>query len=320
MEYVLGVDAGGTKFLARACDLQGNMLAEHTVRGCVYRPGNLEESRQEIRNIFDSLLSKFNGRPEDCRYLVVGSFGVDSPELQKIIDDMYRNIYPCPFLTINDAEIALYAATGGTGALVIGGTGAIATGCNSNGETTRSGGWGVNLHSDLGSGTDISLWALHYVSLYYDKLIPISPLIRMLIEECGVTIHRLMELSLQFGADRSALPGIPALVDRAYAAGDEHAKKILEDAANHLAWLGETIVAKLHLDKEPTFKMAVWGSVILKSPYIFPMIKKRWEEKYSNVDVVYPTADAAAGAIQMALEMLQNKVDHSSKRYHVTED
>ena len=159
--------------------------------------------------------------------------------------------------------------------------------------------------------------ALLYVTLYYDKIIPISPMIRMLIDAYSLDLSKLASSIRQFRTDRMTLPGIPALVDRAFDAGDPYAEKIILHAANELAWLGETIVTKLHLDEEPSFKMAVWGGVALKSPHIYPRIKQRWMDKYSNVCVIYPELDAAAGAIRMALEMTLQTHDHTSRRYHV---
>ena len=318
MEYVLGVDAGGTKYLIRACDLQGNLISEYKCPANDHHRVSVAEATAGIRAAFDALFRQMDARPEDCRFLVVGSSGIDSPKDQETVDSMYRALQlPCPFIAVNDVEIALYAATGGIGALVIGGTGSIAAGVNSRGETTRSGGWGLNCHSDQGSGYDISMRALHYVTLYYDKIIPISPMIRMLIDAYSLDLSKLASSIRQFRTDRMTLPGIPALVDRAFDAGDPYAEKIILHAANELAWLGETIVTKLHLDEEPSFKMAVWGGVALKSPHIYPRIKQRWMDKYSNVCVIYPELDAAAGAIRMALEMTLQTHDHTSRRYHV---
>ena len=64
--YVLGVESGGTKYLIKACDLQGRVLASYIGPSAYhYRVGN-DTAAQRIAANVSACLEAFGGRPEDC--------------------------------------------------------------------------------------------------------------------------------------------------------------------------------------------------------------------------------------------------------------
>lgn len=318
MEYVLGIDAGGSKYLVKAADLDGNIIGEYVTASSNLYDDESKYMRQYVSQVIHEAIESLGLKPEECRYLAAGSTGVDSPKEQLEFDEAYASIgLPCPTLVVNDTEIALYAACGGTGVLVIAGTGSIAAGKNSKGVSTRTGGWGVDIFSDQGSGRNISLRAMLPVSYYLDGLIEKeeSPLVSMICDEFNIDANWLSNFSGDFRSYPEVVKKVPILVDKAYALGDPYATEIINHTIDSIVWLGDTIVHKLSLNEEPTFKMSIWGSVALKCPYVFPGVKKAWEAEYNNVEVIYPTVSAVDGAIKMALENLKVVSDHSDKKF-----
>ena len=142
MDYVLGIDSGGTKFLVKAVGMDGKELAEYEG----HPAGLYRFSRNEaVRTIQDNLewcIGQAGLAKPDCRAIVCGTTGIDSEEDRQEVEEIYRLLpgFSCPALCVNDAEVALYAVTGGTGVVVISGTGSIAFGRNGGGRTERSGG------------------------------------------------------------------------------------------------------------------------------------------------------------------------------------
>ena len=63
MEYVLGVDAGGTKYLIRACDLQGNLISEYKGPTNDHHRVSIPEATAGIRAAFDALFQQMGERP-----------------------------------------------------------------------------------------------------------------------------------------------------------------------------------------------------------------------------------------------------------------
>ena len=139
MKYVIGVDGGSTKCLIKAKDIQGNTIAEirgdttnHLVAGT-----NLAAKR--VDELISGLLHSFSGKKEDCRCIVVGAAGIDSPKDRLVVEGLYAAIkFPCPVFCMNDGMVALHAVTKGIGLVAISGTGSIVVGRNAEGKMTRS--------------------------------------------------------------------------------------------------------------------------------------------------------------------------------------
>ena len=308
----------------KAADLAGNVLGEYEVPSSrVYDDGEHHYMRQYVDRIVPEAIEAMGLDKAECRYLACGSTGVDSPREQEEFDEAYEKIgLPCPTLVVNDTEIALYAACGGTGVLVISGTGSIAAGKNSKGGSTRTGGWGVDIFSDQGSGRNITLRAMQPVSYYLDGLIEKedSALVSMIVDEFKVDADWLAAFAGDFRSYPEVVKRVPILVDKACEMGDPYASEIIAHAIDSIVWLGDSIVKKLDLEQEEHFKMSIWGSVALKCPYIFPGVKAAWEGKYPNCEVVYPAMSAVDGAVQMALENYREGIDHSDKKFKEIRD
>lgn len=306
MDYILGIDSGGTKFLVRACTLSGASLGVFTGTAAGFRFKELSDGIREVSLHIDACLAQFMGRREDCRYLVVGSTGIDStPDYQRI-RAIYDSLsgFSCPIWCGNDSEVAHYAATGGVGVLVISGTGSVAFGRNKLGEIARSGGWWFTMGADEGSGTSIALSALQHMALVYDSRCEASLLSHMLSDRLRLT-DRADLIRIGRGTWSSwSQYRLPQLVDEAAEKGDHYAKKLLEDASFHTFTLGDSVIKKLKLDVEESFIVGAWGSAIVKSRLHFEAFKRRFQEKYTHVRVVLSHEDAAMGAVRMGINFL----------------
>ena len=117
MKYVLGIDSGGTKYLVRACALDGEPLAVYTgLPAGHYRVEHAEVLRR-VNESIDKCLACFDGLREDCACVVCGSTGLDSPQDQRVVDEIYGSLpgFVCPVICVNDAQVAQFAVTGGVG-------------------------------------------------------------------------------------------------------------------------------------------------------------------------------------------------------------
>lgn len=307
MKYVLGVDSGGTKYLVRACGLEGQPLGEYTGAPAGHYRFPREEALRRINENISRCLEQFGGKREDCACLVCGTTGVDTDEDQKIVEEIYHEIdgFSCPILCANDASVAHYAVTGGVGVVVIAGTGSIAYGRNGQGEVSRSGGWPPVIFGDEGSGTWISYRALHHLSLLLDNRVEPSVLSRMTQEATGISDgKKLIETCINIEQGRWRNPGLAAVVDAAAGQGDAYAVEILQQAAQHTFTLTDSVICKLSMGGLPALRVGAWGSAIVKSPLHFRFFKELVERAYPNAEVLISQADAAQGACMMALDHL----------------
>lgn len=307
MDYVLGIDSGGTKYLVRACTLEGNELSVFTGPPAGHYRFSREEALRQIGENLDQCLLAFGGKREDCRALVCGTTGIDTPEDQTLVQEMYESLagFRCPVLCLNDAVVAQYAVAGSVGAVVIAGTGSIAFGTNQKGETARCGGFPPCIFGDDGSGTWITRKALYHLSLWLDGRVPASPLSTLLSQRLLVnTPHALIKICIAIEKECWENPGVSAWVDEAAAKGDRYANEILLEAAQHTFSLGAYVAERLCLDRQERFIVGVWGSAIVKSPVHLARFKALFLERFPGVEVRVADEDAAMGACRLALDRL----------------
>jgi N-acetylglucosamine kinase-like BadF-type ATPase len=146
----------------------------------------------------------------------------------------------------HDALIALSGATAGEpGVVIIAGTGSIAFGRNTAGETARAGGWGY-LFGDEGGGFDIVRQALRAALRYEEGWGPKTALHAMLLESTGAgdandAMHRLYTEEWS----RPRVASLAKSVDHVAVEGDTVARDILSNAAQQLATLAGTVRERL---------------------------------------------------------------------------
>lgn len=310
MKYILGVDSGGTKFLVRAMTVDGDVLAEYEGVPCRHYQLGEEETARRINRNMTECLALFGGQRADCLAIAAAVSGIDSPEDAAIVHRLYTALpgFDCPITCRNDAEMTHYAVTGGVGALVIAGTGSIAFGCNSKGQSARVGGWLFTILSDEGSGSYITRKAMFHYSRFLDGCREETPIIGLIREKLGnLGRKELMLFATDIATPPWTTPSLSIEVNRAAQMGDPYALDILQDAAKCTFSLADEVITQLHLDEEDELRVGVWGSAIVKSELHLRLFTRNLREKYPTARVIIPDKDAADGACQMAIDMAKQR-------------
>ncbi len=145
MNYLFGIDGGGTSSRIRVETLDGELL--------YYGEGGSTNPRSNDRGAIEAVLTDLFGKAyaatgllgSGCRAGFAGIAGVDRPGDREPFISMLRRTggVDCPIAVGNDAEPALAGALGDTeGILLIAGTGSIALGRSRDGFSARAGGLG----------------------------------------------------------------------------------------------------------------------------------------------------------------------------------
>lgn len=306
IDYVIGIDSGGTHYRLKAADLHGTVLGEYVGTPANHHQMSRQEMLDRIDRHVDALLAQFGGSRAEAQALVCGTTGLDSDEEGLMLQALYEGIagFSCPMRIMNDAELAHYTVTGGEGILVICGTGSIAYGRNSAGQTARAGGWLFTIMGDEGSGAWISRMALRHLGRYFDGAVAQSPLVRLTRGRLDLESRNdLIELSRRMGTQPWFTPQLGQTVDEAAAQGDGTAIEILKTAAHHVFGVVEDLVVALQMDGEDSFKLGLWGSTILRSPALKRTFLELVHERYPHVEVRYADKQAVDGAVDLALSM-----------------
>ena len=302
MDYVLGIDSGGTKFLVKAVGMDGRELAEYEGHPAGLYRFSRNEAVRTIQDNLEMCIGQAGLTKADCRAIVCGTTGIDSEEDRQEVEEIYRLLpgFSCPALCVNDAEVALYAVTGGTGV--------VAFGRNSSGRTGRCGGWPPCIFGDEGSGAWLNLKALEYMSHVLDGRKERTLLYDLLNQELGIGGAKdLIRICQRIERENAGFLKLGPVVMKALREGDENAVEITRLEAELTFELADSVVQKLEIWQEPEFTVGAWGSAIVKNPYHFELFKEQFLAKYPNVTVTVAGRDAAYGACRIALDVLGAK-------------
>ncbi|MCU1297012.1 MAG: ATPase, BadF/BadG/BcrA/BcrD type [Acidobacteriaceae bacterium] len=292
MAFFLGIDGGGSKTSCLLGDETSALGSGTGAASNVVRVGEAS-ARQSLTEAIHQACSDANIAPQQISRTCVGVAGGARKDVDDIVREIVAEIVAGEIEVVGDMVIALQAAFGdGPGVIVIAGTGSIAYGRNTNGETARSGGWGFAI-SDEGSGHWIGRAAVAAIMRAHDEETQTR-----LSESILNTWHLKDREQLVLAANGSPAPDFAALfpsVVSAAASGDTVAIRVLESAANELSGLAKTTIKRLFPEGQ-TVKIAMIGGVFAHSGTVREAFSKRLIAEYAeiNSNIVEPVLGAVA--------------------------
>jgi len=298
VRYVIGIDAGGTKTVGLLADETGKVLREARGGGAnLVAHGELDVEKS-LYQVFDAL-----DAPEPPSAVCVGIAGVDRPEAQQIILGVLRRLgLRRSVRVVNDAYVALVAgAPEKIGIVVVAGTGSIAYGVDATGKSARSGGWGYLL-GDEGSAFWLGHAAVRQGIRAADGRGPETSLFRRICEEVGVDHPSgLVKWFYDQELSRTRVAQLAGLVQEAADQGDEAARSLLDQAAQHLARAARAVARQLTF--EAPFALVLSGGAFKACPSLCPRVEASLDLPLARV--VRLDVEPANGAVRLALELLE---------------
>ncbi len=272
MEYVVGVDAGGssTKALLAAADGEIVQYAQSDAAN-LQRIGaaGLTDRVARLVNQMTHLLP-----PGAClARLEIGAAGLDrQAEREELLSHLQAAGLASSYGLQSDSLIALYGGTlGEPGLIVIAGTGSIVDGIDGGGRRHRVGGWG-HLMGDEGSGYYIGRRALQAAVRAADSRGPATSLVSRVLEHFGASQPQdLIPAVYRPLLQPNQVAKLARLVGTEAAAGDSVALQIISEAAYELALAAATVAGKLGEDPQSLLAFAAGGLFNLGSLLFEPL-------------------------------------------------
>jgi glucosamine kinase len=298
LRYVLGIDAGGTKTVGLLADENGKVLREARGGGAnLVAHGELgvEKSLYQVIDALDA--------PELPAAVCVGIAGVDREDEKETILGLLRRLgLRRSVRVVNDAYVALVAgAPEKVGIVLVAGTGSIAYGVDAAGNSARSGGWGYLL-GDEGSAFWLGHAAVRLGVRAADGRGPETTLYRRICAEVGVDHPSgLVKWFYDQELSRTRVAELAGLVQEAADEGDEAARSLLDQAAQHLARAARAVRRQLAFE-EP-FALVLSGGVFKACPSLCPRVEASLDLPLARV--VGLDVEPATGAVRLALELLE---------------
>ena len=300
INYIIGVDGGGTKTLALLADLDGSVIARGVSGPSNYNVVGFETACAAVES---AILVARKAHPGEISALCLGLAGAGRGEDIDQFHAWATNRFPnAAMKVVNDAEILLAAGspTGPALAMVCG-TGSIVYGRTVSGELIRAGGWGY-LFGDEGSGYAIGVAALRAVMQAYDGRGPSTWLTELVLNRRGLSSPPELVRSI-YGTEspRFAVASLSDLVEQAAGREDEVAITILEETAGELARTIAVVYPKLGTSVPP---LIITGGTILRGPYLKAAFHRACETMGLTFAVVRHVLEPAEGAVQLAKKIL----------------
>lgn len=288
MNYILGVDCGGTKTEAEAYSLDGKLLASH-IGGF----GNVIVDYQAgLNHIKEAIFAIFEKLPkEKCIGITLGIAGIDSGGLKRKVKSDLSAIHENIQL-INDGQLAHYSILkGADGVTVTAGTGSVILGLENN-QWFRVGGWG-HLFGDEGGAYFIAKRGIQEALKEYDNNQAPSELTKKIFSYFGVTT--VLELTKKvYSLDKGDLAA-SAIVVAKLAESNDTAASIINEAGEDLA-IGILQCLNKMPKLEGPIKIGLNGSVVEKNQHVLKALSRRLDRENLVYELNIKKESCAKGA------------------------
>ena len=294
VDFVCGIDGGGTRTTAVCCTPDGREIARK-----VFGPFNLNSIGEEaFRGILKDIVS-FLEETGNCRALCIGAAGVNNLRMAEIVHEAFSETGICDKLVGDEVIAHTGALNGKEGIILIAGTGSICFGKNSAGKSATAGGWG-HLLGDEGSGYGLGRDAIRAVSRVLDGYGEPTAIRELIAGEFGLDTPEKI-VSYVYSNDKSAVAKISHLVEKAYWDKDPVAIGIVRSNAEALVDIVMAVSSRLGLEK---CDVALLGGLMEHPTCLRDEFVRLLAERSRDLQCISPLNNAAQGAVMEALKMV----------------
>jgi N-acetylglucosamine kinase-like BadF-type ATPase len=300
LRYYVGIDGGATKTAVCATSVDDGTLRYTNTSGSSWREHGVWKVAQNLKNAVVGLMGEDYGRIAGIA-MGLPCHG-ESPDGDSALERAIRGVFSGVSLYLtNDVE----AGWAGSMALepginIVAGTGSIAFGKDSSGQTARSGGWRA-FFGDEGSCYWIGRKVMELFSKQSDGRLPKDELYTTVCREFNLQndfsfidlIHteyvgyRKQVASLQFLAEKAALEGSPS------------AKALYEEAVHELILLVTAIRNRLDFTEKP-WSVSYSGGLFKAEKFVLEQFSKEIEKAGGKLST--PCFAPVEGAVLLAFQ------------------
>jgi glucosamine kinase len=302
MGYSLGFDGGGTKTDCVLLDASGAVIGEG--RGGPANPlrSGYESAFSSLREAAVAALAAAHIGTKDVTAVCAGLAGAGRRSVMRRVMVFLSQEFPRALTQVlTDYEVALETAAGaGAGVVLIAGTGSVAFGRNSAGDTARAGGFGPWI-GDEGSAFDIGRRAVAAVARARDANAPATVLAEMISAALDCPDWDDLILRTMKSPDE-VFPKLFPVVAAAAHSEDNAAKEVLFASAIDLGNLAMVVVRRLGM-KSQEFPLVKCGGVFGHSPLLDSLLDSVLTSGALRAKISRLEISSAMGAARLAARL-----------------
>jgi N-acetylglucosamine kinase-like BadF-type ATPase len=264
---ILGIDGGGSKTRALVADAALQILGSASAGASNINTVGAAAATAALGAAIDAALADAQVGAEAIAAVCLACAGAQSPQVRGELEAWLRSRQITRrFAVVADVEPVLAAGTPeGWGIALIAGTGAVGFGRGPTGPTLQVSGWGPSL-GDEGSGYDLARQALRLATQTADGRATAHELLQAILDFWSLSEPRALIAHLYH---QPIAPAAIAELTRPLltlaAAGDPHARALVNAAAGELVRVAETLARQLDLAGAP---VALAGGLLLADAYL----------------------------------------------------
>ncbi len=312
MEYVIGVDAGGTKtvaLLAQPGDRQPyQILGRGTAGPANLSAQTLHEVQEAIRSAIAAAFDEAKVTAHSVRTACLAIAGAGRAQHRITLlrwaseAQIARHVQ-----VVHDAEPILYVANdAGVGVALIAGTGSLAYGRDPSGRDARCGGWG-HLMGDEGSGYAIAVAGLRAAVRAADGRGPRTRLLTAFLEQLDCpAVSDLIPAIYDPSVTRATIASLARIVFRE--ADDTVAAAILDEAAAELAHMVRQVSQQLGFG-DGDYELAMTGGVLTHNPDYCRRVVDELARNHIRPAKSTTVAEPVEGAVLLACQHFNRVAD-----------
>lgn len=308
MDYIIGIDGGGTGSTCVITDLTGKIFFTCKGGPTNFLRFDISEVTLTIFRLIEKCKDNLKIDFKDIACVIIGTAGAGKKENASMLEKNLTDFFKKEKIQINktkvesDAIIALEGAfSGKPGSILIAGTGSIIFGKNKSDKIYRLGGYGSKI-GDEGGGYSIARKGLNAVSKDFDGRGEKTLITKLVIEKYGIDSGD--KLINEVYTNNFDIASAAPLVIEAAAQNDRAAIKILDEEADELI---NHIKKMFELMNESEMKISFIGALIFNKNFYSDLLKTKIKSILADVYVVEPENSPVSGAVLLAKKYLQKK-------------
>jgi len=288
MEYLIGIDSGGTKSEIIAYDLNCNPIYK-SIGGFGNPAVNLNETIFNVSSLINSCINELGNRK--CILIGIGMAAVETGNYVEKIKNYIKETFDINSIVLNDAEMTCKAYLGNKdGILAVAGTGSSCF-VQKDGRGEMVGGWS-HILGDEGSGYHTVIEAFKKIIYKFDRNIPFDNLSNTLLEKIGGS-SRSVIMDYIYSNQKNAIASLFPTIVELSKQGDMDSIFLLENAGKYLAESTVAAYKKKNLDGE--IIIGIKGGVFNNSSIVLSTYKNEIDKNINNYILIEGDISATKG-------------------------
>ena len=290
MRVLVGADVGGTKIAVRVQALSGEVRADERYLAGGWSASPVDDAARWLL----AHVARVVPAGDEIAAVGIGAQGCDTREHCERLGAAIGKL-GVPAVVVNDAALLVPAAGLASGIGVIAGTGSIAVGTDTDGDTLFAGGWGWVI-GDEGSAPAILRDATKAALNAHDAGSPDDGLLAALLAHFAVADPQALARAVNDDPTTANWGPGAAAVFRAADDGSTLAAAVVDQAAWHLA----VLVARLIARGAVGTTVVAAGSVIVHQPRLVRRLRKHLNDTHPELALRVLDVPPVAGAVALA--------------------